>query len=72
MGGCLIACEGGTHLWEDALSLAKEGPACGRMPYRLREDALLHVVRRDPFMGRCLTTCSEGNPICERMPYHLW
>ena len=50
MGGCLIACEGGTHLWEDALPLVvrgipfaggcliacgKEGPACGRMPYRL-------------------------------------
>ena len=50
MGGCLIACEGGTHLWEDALPLVvrgipfagrcliacgKEGPIYGKMPYHL-------------------------------------
>ena len=50
MGGCLIACGGGARLREGALSLVvrrdpfmggcliacgKEGPACGRMPYRL-------------------------------------
>ena len=51
MGGCLIACEGGA---------------------RLREDALLHVVRRGPFMGGYLITCGEGNSICGKMPYCMW
>ena len=50
MGGCLIACEGGARLREDALSLVvrgtpfaggcliacgKEGPIYGRIPYHM-------------------------------------
>ena len=46
-GGYLIACEGGARLREDALSLAKEGPACEGGTH-LWEDTLSLVVRGTP------------------------
>lgn len=55
---------------EDALSLAKEGPACEGGTH-LWEDTLSLVVRGTPFAGGCLIACGKEGPIYGRMPYRL-